>query len=73
MADPSACLDRYLGPARKIFNFGKRKKSQGAWSGEGVVKLLPSLFEEKKKLNIWAGELSYGSLTYLKPVTGQGF
>ena len=50
-ADPSACLDRYLHPARKVFNFGKRKKSQGAGlvNKEGVVKLLPSLFAKKKK------------------------
>ena len=28
-ADPSACLGHYLHPARRVLNFGKRKKSQG--------------------------------------------
>ena len=34
MADSSACLDHYIRPARKVFNSGKRKKSQGARSVE---------------------------------------
>ena len=31
-ADPSACLDWYFHSARKVFNFGKREKSQGTIS-----------------------------------------
>ena len=34
MADPSACRDWYLRPARNDFNFGNKKKSHGARSGE---------------------------------------
>jgi hypothetical protein len=34
MADPSACWDLYFRPARKDFNFGNKKKSHGARSGE---------------------------------------
>ena len=34
MADPSACRDWYFRPARNAFNFGNKKKSHGAWSGE---------------------------------------
>ena len=49
MADPRAFPDQYLRPVRKVFSFGKRKKSQGARSSnlESVVKLLPSLFAKK--------------------------
>ena len=36
MADPSACRDWYLGPARNDFNFRNKKKSHGAWSGGWV-------------------------------------
>ena len=34
MADRSACRDWYFRPARNDFNFGKKKKSHGARSGE---------------------------------------
>ena len=34
MADPSACRDWYFRPARNAFNFGNKKKSHGARSGE---------------------------------------
>ena len=34
MADPSACRDWYFCPARNAFNFGSKKKSHGARSGE---------------------------------------
>ena len=34
MADPSACRDWYFRPARNAFNFGNKKKSHGAGSGE---------------------------------------
>ena len=34
MADPSACWDWYFRPARNVFNFGNKKKSHGARSGE---------------------------------------
>ena len=34
MADPSACRDWYFRPARNPFNFGNKKKSHGARSGE---------------------------------------
>ena len=34
MADPSACRDWYFRPARNAFNFGNKKKSHGAKSGE---------------------------------------
>ena len=34
MADPSACRDWYFCPARNAFNFGNKKKSHGARSGE---------------------------------------
>ena len=33
MADPSACRDWYFRPARNAFNFGNKKKSHGARSG----------------------------------------
>ena len=36
MADPSACRDWYFRPARNAFNFGNKKKSHGARSGEGL-------------------------------------
>ena len=36
MADPSACRDCYFRPARNAFNFGNKKKSHGARSGEYV-------------------------------------
>ena len=36
MADPSACRDWYFRPARNAFNFGNKKKSHGARSGEYV-------------------------------------
>ena len=32
--DPSACRDWYFRPARNAFNFGNKKKSHGARSGE---------------------------------------
>ena len=34
MADPSASRDWYFSPARNAFNFGNKKKSHGARSGE---------------------------------------
>ena len=34
MADPSACWDWYFRTARNAFNFGHKKKSHGARSGE---------------------------------------
>ena len=34
MADPSARRDWYFHPARNAFNFGNKKKSHGARSGE---------------------------------------
>ena len=34
MADPSACRDWYFRPAWNDFNFGNKKKSHGARSGE---------------------------------------
>ena len=34
MVDPSACQDWYFRPARNDFNFGNKKKSHGARSGE---------------------------------------
>ena len=34
MADQSACQDWYFCPARNDFNFGNKKKSHGARSGE---------------------------------------
>ena len=34
MTDPSACRDWYFRPARNAFNFGNKKKSHGARSGE---------------------------------------
>ena len=34
MTDPSACRDLYFRPARNDFNFGNKKKSHGARSGE---------------------------------------
>ena len=34
MADPSACRDWFFRPARNAFNFGNKKKSHGARSGE---------------------------------------
>ena len=37
MADPNACRDWYFRLARNAFNFGNKKKSHGARSGEYVV------------------------------------
>ena len=34
MADPNACRDWYFRPAKNAFNFGNKKKSHGARSGE---------------------------------------
>ena len=34
MAEPSACRDWYFRPATNDFNFGNKKKSHGARSGE---------------------------------------
>ena len=34
MADPSSCRDWYFRPARDAFNFGNKKISHGARSGE---------------------------------------
>ena len=34
MTEPSPCRDWYFRPARNDFNFGNKKKSHGASSGE---------------------------------------
>ena len=45
MANPSVYRDWYFRPARNDFNFGNKKKSHGARSGEygGEAKELPFL------------------------------
>ena len=66
MADPSACQDWYFRPARNAFNFGNKKKSHGARSGEyrgegegggGEAKQL--LFLSSKNRN-YCGGMSWG-------------
>ena len=63
MADPSACRDWYFRPARNAFNFGNKKKSHGAKSGEygggvgggGEAKQL--LFQKRRN---YCGGMSWG-------------
>ena len=62
MADSNVCLDRYLRPARKVFNFGKKgHRGQGLVNKDGVVKLLPSRFAKQSitMADVWAWALSY--------------
>ena len=51
MAGPSASLAQCLCPARKVFNFGKRKKSQEAGEYRGYGKTVTTLQKRKKKCN----------------------
>ena len=49
-ADPSARLDKYLRPQRKLFNFGKKEeviKGKSLVNKESLVKLLPSRFAKR--------------------------
>ena len=59
MADPSACRDWYFRPARNAFNFGNKKKSHGARSGEygGWGKTVTfSFFKNAVTIaEVWAG------------------
>ena len=77
MADPSACRDWYFRPARNAFNFGNKKKSHGAWSGEygGWGKTVTfSVFKNAVTIaEVWAGALSCRRRTCLKPVAGRRF
>ena len=72
MADPSACRDWYFRPARNAFNFGNKRKSHGARSGEyrGWGKTVTfSFFKNAVTIaEVWAGALSCRRRTCLKPV-----
>ena len=67
MADPSACRDWYFRPARNAFNFGTKKKSHGARSGEygggggggGGVRQNSYFFFLQKRRN-YCGGVSWG-------------
>ena len=71
MADPSACRDWYFRPARNAFNFGNKKKSHGAKSGEygglggggevggGGVRQNSYFFFHQKRRN-YCGGMSWG-------------
>ena len=68
MADPSACRDWYFRPARNAFNFGNKKKSHGARSGEyggggggggGGVRQNSYFFFLQKRRN-YCGGMSWG-------------
>ena len=77
MADPSACRDWYFRPARNAFNFGNKKKSHGARSGEygGWGKTVTfSFFKNAVTIaEVWAGALSCRRWTCLKPVALRRF
>ena len=77
MADPSACRDWYFRQARNAFNFGNKKKSHGARSGEygGWGKTVTfSFFKNAVTIaEVWAGALSCRRRTCLKPVAGRSF
>ena len=77
MADPSACRDWYFHPARNAFNFGNKKISHGARSGEygGRGKTVTfSFFKNAVTIaEVWAGALSFRWWTCLKPVAGRRF
>ena len=77
MADPSACRDWYFRQARNAFNFGNKKKSHGARSGEygGWGKRVTfSFFKDAVTIaEVWAGALSCRRRKCLKPVAGRRF
>ena len=60
MADPGACRDWYFRPARNDFNFGNKKKSHGARSGEygGLGKTVTFSFFQKRRN--YCGGMSVG-------------
>ena len=75
MADPSACRDWYFRPARNAFNFGNKKKSHGARSGEYGGRwgktVTFSFFKNAVTIaEVWAGALSCRRRKCLKPVAG---
>ena len=60
MADPSACRDWYFRLARNDLNFGNKKKSHGARSGEyGGVRQNSYFFFLQKHRN-YCGSMSGG-------------
>ena len=64
MADPNACRDWYFRPARNAFNFGNKKKSHGARSGEyGGVRQNTYFFFLQKRRNYCRG-MSWGIVMY---------